>query len=120
MRRHPASRWSAWWACSRLGTKCRRRYCAAGKDIVQLKRMRVAPEWQRHGIGRRLLETAIAWAREHGSHAVILDTTEEQAAAIALYRSAGFLPVGRSTLGVYTLLWFELLLQPADLDGTRA
>lgn len=86
------------------------------QDIVQLKRMRVAPERQRRGIGRRLLATAVAWARNQGYHAIVLDTTVEQAAAVALYRSTGFRPVGRSTLGVYTLLWFELPLRPADRD----
>lgn len=72
--------------------------------VVQLKRMRVAPAWQRQGIGQRLLATAIDWAREHGACAIILETTEKQAAAIALYWNAGFLPVGRSTVGVYTML----------------
>lgn len=59
-----------------------------------------------------MLATAIACAGEQGYRAIILEATMEQAAAIALYRSAGFLPVGQSTLGIYTLLWFKLPLEP--------
>jgi GNAT superfamily N-acetyltransferase len=92
----------------------------AGRErSVQLKRMRVAPEWQRRGIGRRLLQTAIAWARSEGYERMLLETTAEQAAAIALYRAAGFLPVGTSMAGAYTLLWFELPPTPVDPDRRR-
>jgi hypothetical protein len=38
----------------------------------------------------------------------------------ALYQSAGFLQVGRSTLGGYSLLWFELLFRRSALKDSRA
>jgi len=83
-------------------------------DVARLKRMRVAPERQRRGIGLRLTETAIAWAREHAFHTLLLETTTEQTAAIALYQRAGFTEVGRSMLGPFALVWFERPLAGAN------
>src|SRR5262245_55269468 len=77
-------------------------------DIARLKRMRVAPERQRRGIGTRLTAAAIAWVREHGFSGLLLETTLQQTAAICLYQSMGFAEVGRSTVGQFELVWFEL------------
>lgn len=57
---------------------------------VEMKRMYVAPEGRGLGLGRALLEAAIAAARSIGAKAILLDTLPELTAAIALYRSAGF------------------------------
>jgi ribosomal protein S18 acetylase RimI-like enzyme len=62
--------------------------------VARLKRMRVAPERQRQSIGSPLTETAIAWIREHGFSALILETTPQQTAAISLYKRMGFTEVG--------------------------
>jgi ribosomal protein S18 acetylase RimI-like enzyme len=43
-----------------------------------------------HGLGRRLVEATIALARERGCRRVELDVNEDNAAALALYRSFGF------------------------------
>lgn len=45
------------------------------QGLVQLRRMRVAPEWQRRGVGRRLTETVIDWAASSGAQALVLETT---------------------------------------------
>lgn len=80
--------------------------------LARLRLMRVAPERWRRGIGALLAQEAIAWARADGYDAVILDTTVQQDGARALYESAGFAEVGRSMLGRYELVWFELVLYP--------
>lgn len=70
--------------------------------------MRIVPEWQRRGIGSRLVETVLSWAGEQGRKGrthVMLETTAEQAAAIALYRRLGFAEVTRSTVGEWELVW---------------
>jgi GNAT superfamily N-acetyltransferase len=82
--------------------------------LVRMMRMRVAPERQRQGIGRRLTEAAIAWARDNGSPSLILETTPQQVVAVELYRRMGFAEIGRSTVGRYELVWFELPLIPGD------
>ena len=70
----------------------------------------VAPERQRRGIGRRLVDAAIAWARANGYEALLLDTTTEQQAAVAFYEALDFSEVGRSTVRRWELVWFKLAL----------
>jgi molybdopterin-guanine dinucleotide biosynthesis protein A/N-acetylglutamate synthase-like GNAT family acetyltransferase len=57
---------------------------------LELKRMYLRPELRGRGIGKRLLATALDWARAHGARRVGLDTTEEMAAARHLYEATGF------------------------------
>jgi GNAT superfamily N-acetyltransferase len=72
--------------------------------------VRVAPERQPRGIGKLLTETAIAWAHEAGFARLILETTPQQGAAVALCEATGFRKRGRSRVGTYELVWFELEL----------
>jgi GNAT superfamily N-acetyltransferase len=78
---------------------------------LRLDLMRVAPERQRRGIGRVLTATAVQWARDSGYGRIILDTTPQQEAAVALYTACGFVDRGRSTIGGYEIVWFELVLE---------
>jgi GNAT superfamily N-acetyltransferase len=57
---------------------------------VELKRMYLRPHVRGRGAGRRLLETALAWAREHRIETISLDTTERMEAARHLYEAYGF------------------------------
>jgi GNAT superfamily N-acetyltransferase len=74
---------------------------------IRLTRMRIAPEWQRRGIGSRLVDAVLAWVRDRGYTHVVLETTAGQAAAIALYRRHGFEEITRSTLGPWVLVWMR-------------
>lgn len=62
----------------------------AGEGVVELRKMYLAKAARGKGCGKRLLETAIAWARAVGMRKVVLDTLKEMTAAIALYTGAGF------------------------------
>jgi GNAT superfamily N-acetyltransferase len=42
------------------------------------------------GLGERLLDTAVAWCRDHGGHVLVCDTIEAMTRAIAFYESHGF------------------------------
>jgi ribosomal protein S18 acetylase RimI-like enzyme len=79
-------------------------------DVAELRRLRVAPERWRSGIGSQLSQTVIDWSRDHGFRALVLNTTAAQAPAIALYRRLGFREVGRSFVGTFELVWLELRL----------
>ncbi len=77
------------------------------RRMARLHAMRVAPERQRQGIGRALAEVSVSWAAEQGFESVILDTTAQQEAAVALYRAVGFQERTRSMFGVWPLVWLE-------------
>ncbi|QKV19548.1 ribosomal protein S18-alanine N-acetyltransferase [Oricola thermophila] len=54
----------------------------------------VSPDWQRHGIGRKLMDAALAEAHRERIEAVFLEVDETNESAIALYRRLGFYQVG--------------------------
>ena len=57
---------------------------------LELKRMYLRAHLRGRGVGRRLLETALEWARAAGARRIVLDTTEEMSAARRLYEAYGF------------------------------
>lgn len=50
---------------------------------------------RRQGLGRDLLNHAIGQIRKHGATDLFLEVAEDNAAALALYKKAGFQPIGR-------------------------
>ena len=64
-----------------------------GDDTVEVKRMFVRAEHRRRGYARRLLKALEDLAREQGFRRVVLETGLAQPEAIALYASAGYLPI---------------------------
>ena len=66
----------------------------AGEES-ELANLAVAREVQRSGIGRDLLAAGLRSAAAHGCRQMFLEVRASNAAAIALYESMRFLPVGR-------------------------
>jgi molybdopterin-guanine dinucleotide biosynthesis protein A/predicted GNAT family acetyltransferase len=64
-----------------------------GPRQVELKRMYLRPQLRGRGVGRKLLQMALAWAREHRIERISLDTTERMQAARHLYEAHGFVRV---------------------------
>ena len=60
---------------------------------AEIKRMYVRPQAQRRGVARALLAELEATARDAGIRRMVLETGTEQPEAIALYTSAGYLPI---------------------------
>ena len=85
-------------------------FLASAVPTARLRRLDVLPEHQRHGLGRRLSQTAIDWARDNAFVRVVLDTTTLQLPAIALYESLGFRRAGQTRFRRWDILWFELAL----------
>ena len=63
-------------------------------DEAELLLLAVTPSQRRRGIGRRLLENFVDGARSGGVSRVHLEVRDGNP-AIEMYRSAGFLPIGR-------------------------
>jgi len=59
-------------------------------NCYEVAKMAVAPEAQGRGVGRRLLEAAVAWARDRGARRLYLESNARLAPALRLYESAGF------------------------------
>ena len=60
---------------------------------AEVKRMYVEPDRRGAGVGRALLDALEIAARERGVTRLVLETGIHQAAAIALYRRAGFVQI---------------------------
>lgn len=61
-----------------------------GHAISYLQRLAVHPTWQGAGMGRSLVRAATRTARTAGTRAMVLNTQQDNEAAIALYESEGF------------------------------
>ncbi len=80
------------------------------KQIVELKRMFVLPEYQGNGYGRLLLEHALENAREQKYNKICLDTRKQFSVAQHLYRSIGFQETDRYNDNEHAEVFFELVL----------
>ena len=57
--------------------------------------MAILDGYRSMGIGTRLLERGVAWARQVGAHKITLETWPHNERAIGLYRKMGFVDEGR-------------------------
>lgn len=63
-------------------------------DEAEILSIGVAPEWQRRGVGRRMVEGLVRAARRAEAKRLFLEVASDNLAAGALYGSLGFVPVG--------------------------
>ena len=71
-------------------------------DEAEILSVGVAPEHQRHGVGRQLVEGTARSAIRSDARRLFLDVADSNVAARALYASCGFVEVGRRK-SYYTL-----------------
>ena len=62
----------------------------AEPDVVHVVAMWVDPAYRGQGVGRRLVEEVLSWARERGAPAAKLWVTEGNHSAASLYARMGF------------------------------
>ena len=71
---------------------------ALGRALVgeaELLTLAVLPDARRQGVGRHLLDRFLQQVAGQGATATFLEVAQDNAAALALYRAAGFAEVGR-------------------------
>ena len=76
------------------------------EDEAELRRMSVAAENRRQGIGRGLLRVCETFCREQGYRRIKLTTVHLLQPAIAMYRTYGYQLVGEEQYGQITGLHF--------------
>lgn len=59
----------------------------------EIVKMAVTKQRRGGGIGRRLAQAAVAWARDHGAKEVLIATSPKLERALTLYRTMGFVEV---------------------------
>lgn len=74
---------------------------------AEVKRMRVAPQYQRRGFGQAMLTALEEAAKRLGFETLHLDTTVKQVAAQRLYEKNGFKQVGRAELAGFECILYE-------------
>ena len=81
------------------------------RNQVELKRMYLRPALRGRGVGRKLLQIALAWCHEHRVERIALDTTERMGAARHLYEAHGFVRIdGAAPRQGQSRLLYELRL----------
>lgn len=78
-----------------------------GNDVADIHNIAVSPAARGRGIGSTLFDELMAWCRERGATAIMLEVREDNGAAQALYSSRGFTVIATRP-GYY---------QPAGVDG---
>ncbi|CAM3625587.1 ribosomal protein S18-alanine N-acetyltransferase [Isoptericola cucumis] len=63
-------------------------------DVAQVMTIGVDPAYQRHGVGRALLDALVERARQLKAGAVLLEVRVDNDAALSLYAKAGFERIG--------------------------
>lgn len=76
----------------------------------ELRKMYVAPEGRGLGLGKRLFDQALTFARASGANALVLDTTEAMRQAIAFYERQGFVRDDTQVRGARCSRGYRLVL----------
>ena len=71
------------------------------EELAQLRWFLVHPDARGHGLGRRLIDKALAFCRERGFKKVHLWTISELKVAAHLYRQAGFVITREATHDIW-------------------
>ena len=66
-----------------------------GNGVAEMESLAVRQDARRHGVGRNLCLQAVFWAQTMGAQTMQLEVRSASVAAMALYRSLGFVEQGR-------------------------
>ncbi len=86
--------------------------------VAEIRRLRVAADHRRRGIGSALLETALRFCQQKGDVKVTLDTVMEKDMAMPLFEKFHFRYHSSKHVGTKELLYFYLDLYTGDKRHT--
>lgn len=69
--------------------------CKCAADQADILTIATHAEFRRQGLGTQLLDAAMKYLAENNISNLFLDVAEDNQSAIALYKKAGFQPIGR-------------------------
>jgi ribosomal protein S18 acetylase RimI-like enzyme len=78
------------------------------QGVGQVRRLRVAQDYRRRGIGKALLETAISFCRENQYLKVAMDTFAERVIVVEMFQKLGFAHGGTRHSAGRDLLYFYI------------
>jgi diamine N-acetyltransferase len=79
-----------WWIAELDGRLTGFAHASLANDYCKLDKLYIHPDRQHQGLGSAQLQQAVAWARQHGRHRLILQVNRHNALALAAYRKYGF------------------------------
>lgn len=82
------------WIAELRGTVVGYSVAAIAAGEAHLLNLSIAAAWQRRGLGAELLRFIIRLARDYAAERIFLEVRPSNAAALALYRRAGFSAIG--------------------------
>src|SRR5262249_30282122 len=89
-------------------------YFTKVKTPIYLTSMAIGPSLQKQGIGRAMLDAAIAkvraWSPHAPGHSIRLDAFDANAGAGEFYARCGYREMGRVVFRQVPLIYYELLL----------
>lgn len=91
----------------------------ASEGLGEIRRLRVAKDYRRRGIGSALLEAATHFCQENHYLKVTLDTFVEREDAIRLFEKNRFRHSRTKTIGGKDLLYFYLDLYTSDRSASN-
>jgi [ribosomal protein S18]-alanine N-acetyltransferase len=89
--------WPTMWVADRDGSVAGFLIGRSVADEFEIQNMAVAAKHRRHGVGSKLLESALEFSRTAGIARVYLEVRASNARAITLYKGHGFTGCGRRT-----------------------
>ena len=92
--------------------------CRAIAGEAEVLTLAVAPAHRRGGVATELLQAAMATAQRSGAEAMFLEVAADNAAALALYRGAGFTQAGLRR-GYYAPAGTDAFYEPNRFQGPK-
>jgi ribosomal protein S18 acetylase RimI-like enzyme len=80
------------------------------RDTAEIKRIRIAPEHQKRGIGPTILTALEQAAQQKGYKRLVLDTTSKQLPAQKLFERNGYIETSRTPYKELELIFYQKMI----------